>query len=65
MHVDPHNFSLQAGVSRNGQVETVAAVLNSEVDVNAEWEGRTPLAKASQKGHTAVADLLRSHGAHE
>lgn len=46
-----------------GQLETVSVLLGSGADVNADFQGWTPLKIAVTKGHGAVADLLKRHGA--
>eukprot|EP00729_Bicosta_minor_P014622 gene14622-biopygen24147 len=50
--------------AQKGHVDVVKALVASNADVNeARKDGWTPLKKATQKGHTAIAALLKQHGA--
>jgi len=49
---------------QEGRVKVVKALLtNKEIDINKEWEGKTPLACATEEDHTEIAALLQQHGA--
>ena len=47
-----------------GHTRVAEALLKAKADVNqAMTDGSTPLKKATEKGHTAIVDLLKQHGA--
>ena len=54
------------GTAMFGQLEMTRWLLDHGANVNApDYEGRTPLFRAQQNGHMAVADLLRERGGEE
>ena len=54
------------GTAMFGQLEMTRWLLDHGANVNApDYEGKTPLFRAQQNGHMAVADLLRERGGEE
>jgi ankyrin repeat protein len=48
----------------NGHVKVVKTLLtNKEIDINKDWEGKTPLACAIEEDLTEIVALLQQHGA--